>query len=296
MPAPPDGAPGRPEDTVAGLLRDAAARLAGAGISTAALDAELLLRHVLGWDRAAVVTRGAELVPAPAAALFAQAIEERSRRRPLQHLTGVQAFWRHEFLVTPDVLIPRPETEVLVQTALELLEGVVAPVIVDVGTGSGCVALSLAAERADAEVHAVDTSPAALDVARGNAARLRLDARVRFHEGDLLLPLGSRPASVDLVASNPPYVSAEQWRGLEPEVRDHDPQAALVPPGGFPALLARLLGQSRALLRSGGHVLVEIGRGQDAMARKAAAEAGLTFVRFAPDLQGIPRVLVARRG
>jgi release factor glutamine methyltransferase len=296
MPAPRNGAPSRPEDTVAGLLKEAAARLRVAGISTAALDAELLLRHVLGWDRAAVLTRGAEGVPAAAAALFAQAIEERSRRRPLQHLTGVQAFWRHEFLVTPDVLIPRPETEVLVQTALELLRGVVAPVIVDVGTGSGCIALSLAAERADAEVHAVDISPAALDVARGNAARLRLGARVLFHQGDLLRPLGPRRASFDLVASNPPYVSAEEWRDLEPEVRDHDPRAALVPAERFPALLGRLLEQSRALLRSGGHVVVEIGRGQDAMARTAAADAGLTFVRFAPDLQGIPRVLVARRG
>lgn len=295
MPAPPNGAPRRPDQTVASLLEEAARRLAGAGISTAALDAELLLRHVLGWDRAAVVTRGAELVPAAAAALFAQAVEQRSLRRPLQHLTGVQAFWRHDFLVTPDVLIPRPETEVLVQTALDLLRDVVAPVIVDVGTGSGCIALSLAAERADAEVHAVDVSPAALEVARGNAARLRLEARVPFHEGDLLQPLALPPATVDLVVSNPPYVSAEEWRHLAPEVRDHDPRLALVPPDGFPALLARLLGQSRVLLREGGHALVEIGRGQDDVARKASPDAGLTFVRFADDLQGVPRVLVARK-
>jgi release factor glutamine methyltransferase len=100
---------------------------------------------------------------------------------------------------------------------------------------------------------------------------------------------------VDLVASNPPYVTAEEWEGLEPEVRDHDPRRALVAPEGFPALLARLLGQARAALRPGGHVLVEIGRGQDALARQASADAGLEFVRFAHDLQGIARVLVARR-
>jgi release factor glutamine methyltransferase len=296
MPAPPNGARSRPGHTVAALLQEGSTHLAAAGIATAGLDAELLLRHVLGWDRAAIVTRVAEPVPPAAAALFAQAIEQRSRRRPLQHLTGVQAFWRHDFLVTPDVLIPRPETEVLVEVALALLRDVKAPVIVDVGTGSGCIALSLAAERPDAEVHAVDFSTAALRVARGNAVRLGVDARVRFHEGDLLQPLASGPATIDLVVSNPPYVSEEEWAHLDPEVRDHDPRAALVAPDGFPALLARLLGQSRPLLRDGAHVLVEIGRGQDSLAREAAEGAGLTVVRFAPDLQGIPRVLVARRG
>jgi release factor glutamine methyltransferase len=170
-----------------------------------------------------------------------------------------------------------------------------APVIVDAGTGSGCIALSLAAERPDAEVHATDISGAALEVARGNATRLRLESRVRFHEGDLLQPLAARPEAVDLVVSNPPYVSEEERRHLEPEVRDHDPRAALVPPDGFPALLARLLGQSRRLLRPGTHALVEIGRGQDSLAREAAQAAGLTVVRFAPDLQGIPRLLVARK-
>jgi release factor glutamine methyltransferase len=251
---------------------------------------------VLGWERADLITRAAEAVPAPAAALFAQAVEQRSLRRPLQHLTGVQAFWRHDFLVTPDVLIPRPETEVLVETALDLVRGVARPVIVDVGTGSGCIALSLAAERPDADIHAIDVSPAALRVARGNAARLGLDGRVRFQEGDLLQPLAPRPATVDLVVSNPPYVSDEEWQRLEPEVRDHDPRAALVPAEGFPALLARLLGQSRRLLRAGGGALVEIGQGQDGVARQAAEDAGLTFVRFAADRRGIPRVLVARTG
>jgi release factor glutamine methyltransferase len=295
MPAPPNGARSRPDQTVAVLLQQGTTRLAAAGIATAGLDAELLLRHVLGWDRAAIVTHAAEPVPPAAAALFREAIEQRSLRCPLQHLTGLQAFWRHEFLVTPDVLIPRPETEVLVETALELLRDVKAPVIVDVGTGSGCIALSLAAERPDAEIHATDISGAALEVARGNAMRLRLESRVRFHEGDLLQPLAARPEAVDLVVSNPPYVSEEEWRHLEPEVRDHDPRAGLVPSEGFSVLLARLLGQSHRLLREGAFTLVEIGRGQDSLAREAAEGAGLTVVRFAPDLQGIPRVLVARK-
>src|SRR4051812_22820930 len=211
MPAPPSGAPGSPPHSIAALLAEGASRLTAAGISTAALDAELLLRHVLGYDRAALITRAAEAVSPAAAELYAQAIAQRALRRPLQHLTGVQAFWRHEFLVTPDVLIPRPETEFLVEAALRRLDGVAAPVIVDVGTGSGCIALSLAAERPEAAVHATDISPAALAVARANAVRLGLQHRVHFHEGDLLEPARLLAGTVDLVASNPPYVSFEDW-------------------------------------------------------------------------------------
>ena len=162
----------------------------------------------LGWDRAAILARGREPLPPEAASPASTAlVGERARRRPLQHLTGTQAFWRHEFLVTPDVLIPRPETEVLVEAALELLRGVPAPVVVDVGTGSGCIALSLAAERPDAAVHAVDVSARR---ARGGA-RERAPARPgrarRVPPGRPARPRWpSLAARVDLVASNPPYV------------------------------------------------------------------------------------------
>ena len=147
------------------------------------------------------------------------------------------------------------------EAALGLLKDAVRPLIVDVGTGSGCIALSLAAARPDAEVHAVDVSRAALDVARGNATRLRLAGRVAFHEGDLLSPIGSRAGRVDLVVSNPPYVSAEEWRGLEPEVRDHEPRLALVPAEGAPALYRRLLAAAGRVLRPGGSIAVEVGQG-----------------------------------
>ena len=137
---------------------------------------------------------------------------ERARRVPLQQLVGTQAFWRHEFKVTRDVLTPRPETELLVEASLEVLRDTARPLIVDVGTGSGCIALSLAAERPDARVHATDVSPAALAVARENARRLGLADRVSFHEGDLLQPLASQFGAIDLVVSNPPYVD-ERERG-----------------------------------------------------------------------------------
>jgi release factor glutamine methyltransferase len=294
MPAPPSGAPGSTH-SVAPLLAEGARRLGAAGISTPDLDAELLLRHVLGWDRAALITRAGEVVPDAAAELYIAASEQRSPRRPLQHLTGVQAFWRHEFLVTPDVLIPRPETEFLVEAALRRLDGVAAPVIVDVGTGSGCIALSLAAERPDATVHAIDISPGALAVAGANAARLGLQHHVHFHEGDLLEPVAALAGKVDLVASNPPYVSRQEWERLEPEVRDHEPRRALVPEGGLVRLYARLFAGMADVLRDGGWALVEIGAGQVEHISSIARSASLEVLETVPDLQGIPRVVVARR-
>lgn len=234
--------------------------------------------------------------PAPAAVeRFRAAVAERSRRRPLQHLTGVQAFWRHEFLVTPDVLIPRPETEILVDAALRRLRDVVSPVIVDVGTGSGCIALSIASERPDAVVHAVDLSAAALRVARENASRLRLASRVTFHEGDLLGPVASLRGAIDLVVSNPPYVSAAEWATLEPEVRDHEPRMALVPTEGVTALYARLVGEAARLLRPNGWLAVEIGAGRQAEAVERMEAAGFVGVETRADLAGIPRVIVGRR-
>jgi release factor glutamine methyltransferase len=250
---------------------------------------------VLGWERADMIARAAEGVPRASAALFAAAIEQRALRRPLQHLTGHQAFWRHDFIVTPDVLIPRPETELLVETALELIRDREMPLIVDVGTGSGCIALSLAAERPDARVHATDLSAAALLVARGNASRLGLSSRVTFHEGDLLGPVQAQAGSIDLVVSNPPYVSAKEWAGLEPEVRDHDPRMALVPPEGVTALYARLLAAAYASLSPGGVTMVEVGVGQAESIAELARRAGLDMIRVRPDLQGVPRAVIARR-
>ncbi len=276
--------------TVSGALQSASALLAAAGVESAAWDAELLLRHLMGWDRARVVTSGGEELPSAALAAFDALVASRASRRPLQHLTGVQAFWRHEFVVTPDVLVPRPETEIAVEAALHALGGVASPVIVDVGTGSGCIALSLASERPDAEVHAVDLSPAALAVARENARLLQL-SRVVFHVGDLLAPVSHlRPA---LVISNPPYIEADDVGALAPEVRDHEPRLALVPPEGPLALYARLIGQAADMQAQ--VVVLEVGAGQAAAVARMCVAAGLGDVRVVQDLAGIPRTVVARR-
>jgi release factor glutamine methyltransferase len=280
--------------TVGAALALAATRLRGAGVGDPDLDAELLLRHVLGWDRAAILTRGRDTLAAGHESRFLALVEERARRRPLQHLTGTQAFWRHEFVVGPAVLVPRPETEVLVEAALGLLAGVAAPRVIDVGTGSGCIGLSLAAERPDAIVVATDLSADALAIARENASRLGVAGRVRLVRGDLVDAFGPGPV-FDLVASNPPYVDASEWSDLAPEVRDHDPRSALVPGNdeGVAGLYRRLLAGAARVLRPGGSVVVEVGAGQGAAVAEQAAEAGLSNAHALRDLQGIPRVIVA---
>lgn len=279
--------------SVAELIEEAASRLDAAGIETASLDAERLLRHVLGWDRARLVASPADVVDAGAAARFAALVADRARRRPLQHLLGSQAFWRHDFLVTPDVLIPRPETELIVEHALLRLRGQPAPEIVDVGTGSGCIALSLASELPQAAVLATDLSGAALAVARENARRLGLEARVEFREGDLLGPAGGR--LFDLVASNPPYVDPASRAALAPEVRDHEPGLALFPPDEALSVYRRLAPQAASALKPGGWLIVEVGLGQAGAVARLLEAAGLPIEEVVRDLQDIPRTLVARQ-
>ena len=274
-------------------IEQAAGRLASAGVPEPRLDAERLLRHVTGWDAAALLVHSRDAVAEDDEQRFLELVEQRARRRPMQHLTGLAPFWRHEMRVTPDVLIPRPETEHLVEAALERLKGVERPVVVDVGTGSGCIALAIAAERPDAAVHAIDLSPAALAIARDNAGRVGVADRVRFHEGDLLAPL--RGELLDLVVSNPPYVGADEVDALAPEVRDHDPRMALVSPGDRYSIYRRLTVEAREALRPDGALLVEIGQGMEVEVARILANAGLAVERVIPDLQSIPRVVVGAK-
>jgi release factor glutamine methyltransferase len=278
---------------VAALLEEAAARLASAGVASPDLDAELLLRHALGWERARLLAAPGETVPSEAEARFQALVDQRARRRPPQHLLGTQGFWRHDFVVSPDVLIPRPETELVVEQTLVRLRGLQRPVLVDVGTGSGCIALSLAAELPDAEVHATELSAAALDVARVNARRLGLQARVAFHEGDLLLPV--QGLRFDAIVSNPPYVDTAGRAALPPEVRDHEPSLALFPPGDVLGIQRRLAGQALPALRPGGWLIVEVGLGQADDVSALQRDAGLEVDDVVRDLQGIPRTVVSHR-
>ena len=281
--------------TVEEALREAGRRLRDARDATPEFDAELLLRHVLGWDRATLVAEGRSLLPDEPLRRFRSLVEERAKGRPIQHLTETQHFWRHEFRVTPDVLIPRPETELIVEAAIELLRPIAKPIVVDVGTGSGCIALSLAADRPDAAVHAVDVSPAALAVAEDNARRLGLEGRVTFHLGDLLAPLRGLEDSIDLVASNPPYVDPAD-PGLAPEVRDHEPAVALHPPGGAASLYRRLIAEAGNLLRPGGFLVMEVGQGMAREVSNLCEAGGFAVKSVLEDMAGIPRTVVAVTG
>jgi release factor glutamine methyltransferase len=281
--------------SVSQALRDAARTLRQAGVAEPQKDAERLLRHALGWDAATLLSRLHDPVEGQALPRFDRLVTERARRVPLQHLVGSVEFWRREFLVSPAALIPRPETELLVEQALASLAGRRSPLVVDIGTGTGCIALSIALERGDAAVHAVELSDEALALARQNAQRLGAAGRVHFHLGDLLEPLAGLGRRADLIASNPPYVDASEAPRLEPEVRDHEPGVALLPPDGDRySIYRRLVPQARGRLLQGGLLLLEIGLGMEREVRAICQAGGLAVEAVKADLQGIPRVVAAR--
>lgn len=277
-------------------VRRARARLVAAGIpdDEAALDAELLARHVLGWERATFIAHQPEEAPAGFADRFEALIARRARREPVAYIRGTQEFWGRDFLVRPGALIPRPETELIVEEALawSTTRARGTPVrVLDIGAGSGCLAVTLALELPDARVAATDVSANAIAIASENARRLGAD--VAFHRGG---GLASAQPPFDLIVSNPPYVAEADYRGLPREVRDYEPETALV--GGTDGLdVAReVVRASAAALIPDGLLLMEIGAGQAAGAAQTLADAkGMELLRIRTDLQGIARVVVARR-
>ncbi|HXJ65751.1 MAG TPA: peptide chain release factor N(5)-glutamine methyltransferase, partial [Actinomycetota bacterium] len=247
---------------------------------------EVLLMDVLGVDRAALYARSSGLSPAEAKT-YGRALCRRCVGTPLQHLTGHQPFRRLDLAVLPGVFVPRPETEVVVEAALDLVADIAEPVVVDLGTGTGAIALAIAQEHPGARVLATDLSPEAVALARENAARHSLIVTVV--DGDLFAPVPSELAgAVDLVVSNPPYVEADA--PLPPDVRA-DPELALF---GGTAVHRRIAEEGCSWLRPGGAVAVEIGAGQGAEVRSIFHEAGYTNVEVLPDLAMRDRVVVAR--
>jgi release factor glutamine methyltransferase len=272
----------------------AAARLERAGVPAPRREAEVLLGHLIGKDRGGVVARRPDPLDDEQAARFEALLARRERREPLQYLTGEQEFMGLRFLVDSRVLVPRPETEGVVEAVLGL--GLPSGAsVADLGTGSGCIPISLAVARPDLALFALDVSPEALDVAGANAERHGVAVRIEFVVADLETPPASWTGRMDAVVSNPPYVSEEEWAGLSPEVRDHEPRVALVPgPTGLEAY-GRAAVSAAALLGSGGHLVLELGFGREEGARRAVANAGFRALEAIPDPRGIPRVLLARR-
>ncbi len=269
------------------LLSGAAKRLSDAGVDDADRDARRLLAHALGVD-AVRLPLIADADPSPEAeAAFARAVERRAAREPLSHITGTRAFWRHDFIVTPNVLDPRPETECLVELALsEPFERVL-----DLGTGSGCILISLLAERPGATGVGVDTSAEAVLVAGTNAARLGVVDRLVLPMSDWFDDTGGR---FDLIVSNPPYVAAEEMESLSPEVRDHEPREALTDGGDGLSAYRCIAAGAPNHLTPDGRILVEIGPGQAEAVLEMFEGSGLRDCRVHPDLDGRPRVVSAR--
>jgi len=289
--------------TVGSALREATARLRDADVTRSPrLDAELLVARALGLTRADLLREPERKLSADEVAESESLLRRRLAREPVAYILGHRAFRTIDLEVTRAVLIPRPDTETLVEVALEELGTVPLagpdpedePLAIDVGTGSGCIALALAAEDPFVHVIATDVDPDALAVARGNAARLGLARRVEFVLSDLFHDVGERV--VDLVVSNPPYIPADEYVALEPNVRDYEPRLALY--GGVDGLdfYRRLVPGAALLLRPGGLLAVEVGIGQAVAVGGIVRAAGaFSAPETRDDLAGVPRVVCARR-
>ena len=288
--------PPRPAVTHRDLLDQATSRLAAAGIESPRRAAEWMLEETTGADRAALVARPDAPVDPAAEALFGRMVERRLAREPVQYILGHADFYGLRLAVAPSVLIPRPETEEVVEEALRRIRGHERPWVLDIGTGSGAIALAVKAERPDAEVFAVDVSAAALAVASGNAARLGL--AVTFVRADALRPqfVADVPPTFDLLVSNPPYVPASERADLDPEVRDHEPALALFVDDADPLRFYRALaGHAEALLRPGGWLVAETHADHGRAVRDVFAEAGLAGAEILPDLARRDRIALAQK-
>ncbi len=276
-------------------VNDSRGALRAAGIPDleADLDARLLAEHLLGWTTERYFTSAQDDEPPGFAEAYAALVERRAAREPLAYITGTQEFWGLAFEVSPDVLVPRPETELIVEAALDRTVADAAVRIADVCTGSGCVGIALAHERRRATVVATDLSGRALAVARRNAARHRMEARMICVEADLLAGVSG---SFDLIVSNPPYVPDGDRPSLQPEVRDHEPPLALFAGTDGLDLIRRLLVEAVPRLNAGGMLIFEFGFGQsEAVRTLVSTTPGLTLAELRQDLQAIPRTAICER-
>lgn len=281
-------------ESIAVALAAAARRLAQSGIDEPRRDAQILLSAIINQDRTYLITRSDESLTDDATRRFRDAITRRAAGEPVQYITGRQEFFGLDFAVTPAVLIPRPETEIIVEAALELSEAAEPFLFCDVGTGSGCITTALLYHRPLARGVALDISHAALAVARSNARRYDVAGRIDFIASDVFdtLRIGARRFAI--IASNPPYIDADEIPTLQREVRDHEPRSALTPGADGLAIVRRLLADAPAHLARGGHLIFEIGYGQASAVRALVDLDVWQIVDVRDDLQRIPRVFVLR--
>jgi release factor glutamine methyltransferase len=276
--------------SIAEALRQASRALDHAGVAEARREAGSLLSHVVGRDRTFLISHAEDQLSDDDWKRLEEAVQRRAAGEPSQYITGMQDFFGRSFRVTPDVLIPRPETELLVEAALEVMGA--DAVVCDVGTGSGCIAVTLLCERNDARAVAIDVSEAALEVARLNARELLVSDRIVLQLSDCFAVLKPGKDQFDLVVSNPPYVSADMVPGLQREVRDHEPKIALSPGSDGLSVIRRLLTDAPQFIRVNGHLIMEIGFDQGERVEQLIDKNVWTLQTIVPDLQGIPRIVV----
>jgi len=275
-------------------LASAVDRLQAAEVGSPRMNAEVLLMFVLGANRAYLYAHPERELSTEEAARYDEVLAQRATGMPSQYITGHQEFWGLDFVVSAAVLIPRPETEHLVETVLELAREVPRPKIVDVGTGSGCIALALAHELPSAELYAVDVSKDALEIARANAARLQLDGKVQFVRSNVLDTLAG-VHDFDFVVSNPPYVGFDEADKVQKSVREFEPREAVFAGEQGLDVIGPLVEQAHAALKPGGGLVVEIGYSMRDAVVDLLDPTIWYDARVVPDLQGIPRVVAARR-
>ena len=275
-------------------LTSAVEQLESSDVGSPRLNAETLLMFVLGVNRAYLYAHPERELSNEEQVRYDEVIAQRAGDVPSQYITGHQEFWGLDFLVSPAVLLPRPETEHLVETVLKLASEVPAPRIVDVGTGSGCIALALAHERKSAEIYGVDLSAEALEIARANAARLQLDSRVGFLHSNILEALAGR-RDFDFVVSNPPYVGFHEADKVQRSVFQYEPKMAVFAGDNGLDVIRPLIKQAHPALKPGGYVAMEIGFSMRDPVLALFDPAVWDEPTVVPDLQGIPRVITTRR-
>jgi release factor glutamine methyltransferase len=280
--------------TVRAALSEARARLAAADVSRPDLDAALLLAMTLGVPRERLALDPDGMLGDEEILRFQGLIDLRAERRPMAQILGRAEFWSLEFKVTADTLTPRPETEMLVEEAVKALRGVASPVVVDIGTGTGCIAIAIAKEVPSAIVHAVDLSPAALAVARENVRRHGVESRVRLYHGDMFAPLAGvvAPGTVDVVVSNPPYVRRDEE--FDPEILFEPAMALFV--DDVPAIYRRISSGAATHLCPGGTAALELpGRGSEPIVDAVRTSSDWHKIVVRADLAGLPRTLCSAR-
>jgi release factor glutamine methyltransferase len=282
--------------SIANAIREATTLLRRAGVPQARREAVSLLTPVLQKDHAFLITHADDLIAVDALSVYQHWTTRRASGEPLQYITGHQEFFGLDFEVSPAVLIPRPETELLVETVLELLgETQAKPLICDVGTGSGCIIISLLHERQTAQGFAVDISPPAALLARRNAARAKIGERLDFIVADGFTAFRRGQVKFDFIVSNPPYIAASAFPDLQREVREHEPRVALTAGENGLAMIRRLINDAPIFLAEGGYLVLEIGYDQRAAVEQLVNQRVWRIAAVRNDLQGIPRTVALQK-